>query len=56
MFDQFKGALFNYATWESAVYGLSHANELKHLRRQLFQQQLPYSKYKIDRYFYNDCI
>lgn len=32
------------------MYGLSHANELKDLRRQLFQQQLPYSKYKIQRY------
>jgi hypothetical protein len=47
----FKGGLIHYATWESAVYGVSHINELKHLRRQLFTQKLPYSKYKIERYF-----
>ena len=44
-----KGGLIHYATWESAVYGFSHANELKNIRRQIFQQQLPYSKYKISR-------
>jgi hypothetical protein len=47
----FKGGLIHYATWESAVYGLSHANELKNLRQQIFQQKLPYSKYKIERYW-----
>jgi hypothetical protein len=48
-FSQFKSGLCHYGTWESAVYGLSHANELKHLRRQLFQQKLPYPQYKINR-------
>ncbi|CAF1032156.1 unnamed protein product [Adineta ricciae] len=43
------GGLIHYATWESAVYGFSHANELKHLRRQLFPQKLPYPKAKIHR-------
>ncbi|CAF1079350.1 unnamed protein product [Adineta steineri] len=43
------GGLIHYATWESAVYGVSHAKELKNIRKQLFQQKLPYSKYKLDR-------
>ncbi|CAF1075586.1 unnamed protein product [Rotaria sordida] len=41
--------LMHYATWESAVYGISHANELKPLRRKLFQQKLPYPNYKIEK-------
>ncbi|CAF1028719.1 unnamed protein product, partial [Didymodactylos carnosus] len=39
----------NYATWESAVYGLTYANELKPLRKKLFPQQLLYTKYKRER-------
>lgn len=35
-----KGGI-HYGTWESAVYGLAHANELGSLRRQLFPQRLP---------------
>ncbi|CAF3398335.1 unnamed protein product [Rotaria sp. Silwood1] len=41
--------LIHFATWEAAVYGLHHANELKALRRKLFEQKLPYSKHKIER-------
>jgi len=48
-YGQITGALGNYGTWESAVYGLAHSNELKNLRRQIFQEKLPYSKYKIQR-------
>ncbi|XP_065343799.1 saccharopine dehydrogenase-like oxidoreductase [Cloeon dipterum] len=36
-----KGAGIHYGTWESAVYGLAHANELRPLRRQLFPHRLP---------------
>ena len=50
IFHIFKGGLIHYATWESAVYGFSHVSELKHIRKQLFQQKLPYSKYKTERY------
>lgn len=35
------GALINYGTWESAVYGLTHANELKSLRSQLCKTKFP---------------
>jgi len=48
-YGQVTGSLGNYGTWESAVHGLAHANELKSLRRQIFQEKLPYSKYKIER-------
>jgi hypothetical protein len=50
----FKSGLCHYGTWESAVYGLAHANELKPLRQQLFPQKLPYPKNKFNRYFYKD--
>ncbi|XP_055622742.1 saccharopine dehydrogenase-like oxidoreductase [Toxorhynchites rutilus septentrionalis] len=35
------GAVLHYGTWESAIYGLAHANELRELRSQLFQTRLP---------------
>lgn len=35
------GAVIHYGTWESAIYGLAHANELRGLRSQLFQSRLP---------------
>ena len=44
-----QGGLIHYATWESAVYGFSRAHELKSLRRQLFPEKLPFSKYRINR-------
>jgi len=31
----------NYGTWESAVYGLAHSDELRGIRQQLFPQRLP---------------
>jgi len=46
---QVSGGLIHYATWESAVYGFSHANELKSLRRQLFPQRLTYPKFRLNR-------
>lgn len=36
-----KGPSFNYATWESAVYSLAHANELRELRTKLYPIKLP---------------
>lgn len=36
-----KGASLHYGTWESAVYGLAHANELRGLRSKLFKEKLP---------------
>lgn len=35
------GAVIHYGTWESAIYGLAHANELRGIRSQLFQARLP---------------
>lgn len=35
------GASIHYGTWESAVYGLAHANELKGLRSKLYKERLP---------------
>lgn len=35
------GAVLHYGTWESAVYGLAHANELRGLRSKLFTTKLP---------------
>lgn len=35
------GAGLNYGTWESAVYGLAHADELRGIRTQLFPTRLP---------------
>lgn len=35
------GAVLNYGTWESAVYGLSHYSELRALRSKLFPTRLP---------------
>ncbi|CAF1243984.1 unnamed protein product, partial [Didymodactylos carnosus] len=43
------GYAVNFGTWESAVHGLSHAHELKPLRKELFPQKVPYSKYKKER-------
>lgn len=39
--DDTSGPSINYGTWESAVYGLAHANELKDLRSQLFPTRTP---------------
>ncbi|XP_011859004.1 PREDICTED: saccharopine dehydrogenase-like oxidoreductase [Vollenhovia emeryi] len=36
-----KGPYFNYATWESAIYFLSHTNELQQLRNKLYPTKLP---------------
>lgn len=35
------GAGVHYGTWESAIYGLAHANELRGLRSKLFKERLP---------------
>lgn len=35
------GASIHYGTWESAVHGLSTADELQTLRRKLFKERLP---------------
>lgn len=36
-----KKPVINYGTWESAIYGLAHADELKPLRQQLYPERLP---------------
>ena len=36
-----KSFVWNYGTWESAVYALAHENELRELRRKLFPIKLP---------------
>jgi short subunit dehydrogenase-like uncharacterized protein len=35
------GASIHYGTWESAIYGLAHASELRGLRSKLFKTRLP---------------
>lgn len=35
------GAAIHYGTWESAIYGLAHADELRGIRSQLFNGRLP---------------
>lgn len=35
------GAGIHYGTWESAVYGLAHASELRGIRTQLYSERLP---------------
>ncbi|RZC41854.1 Saccharop dh domain containing protein [Asbolus verrucosus] len=42
------GPIFNYATWESAIYGLAHAGELRKLRQQLHSKPLPSLKPKLE--------
>jgi short subunit dehydrogenase-like uncharacterized protein len=41
------GASIHYGTWESAVYGLAFANELRRLRTKLFPKKLPELKPKL---------
>lgn len=36
-----EGSCINYGTWESAVYGLTFANELREMRRKLYPEKLP---------------
>ena len=35
------GPMINYATWQSAIHGFSHASELVALRRELYPDRLP---------------
>jgi len=35
------GPMINYATWQSAIHGFSHASELAVLRRELYPERLP---------------
>lgn len=36
-----KGASIHYGTFESAVYGFAHANDLRGIRRELFKTKMP---------------
>lgn len=36
-----KGAQVNYGTWESLIYGVSHMNDLRELRKKLYPTKLP---------------
>lgn len=42
------GSGIHYGTWESAVYGLAHASELRGLRSQLYPIRLPRFEPKIN--------
>ncbi|KYM97012.1 PREDICTED: saccharopine dehydrogenase-like oxidoreductase [Cyphomyrmex costatus] len=44
-----KGPLFNYATWESAVHSLGHAEEVSELRKKLYPTKLPEFTPKLTR-------
>lgn len=48
-----QGSKVNFGTWQSAIYGLAHASELKSLRKQLnetlFQEPLPKSNFPLKR-------
>lgn len=39
--ENVKGSILNYGTWESAVYGLAHGDELRELRAKLYPTKLP---------------
>lgn len=39
----------NYGTWESAVYGIAFANELRALRTQLFPKRMPSFKPRLGK-------
>jgi len=41
------GPTINFATWQSAIHGFAHANELKSLRKQLYPERMPSSKPKL---------
>lgn len=53
---------FNYATWESAVYGIGSSKQLGPIRKQLFKSRLPKSNFQPLRkinflgYFYNNYL
>jgi len=42
-----KGTKVHYGTWQSAIYGLAHARELRPIREQLFPEPLPKPKFKL---------
>ncbi|CAL1548698.1 unnamed protein product [Lymnaea stagnalis] len=51
------GAAINTGTFESAVYGLAHWNELKSLRKALYPDPMPKYQYKVPKrsaLFYSD--
>lgn len=41
------GAMINFATWQSAIYGYAMAHELKPIRKVLFPEKLPSLKPKL---------
>lgn len=41
------GAAINFGTWQSAIYGLAHANELKSLRKSLYPERMSLTKPKL---------
>ena len=41
------GATVNFATYQSAIYGFAHADELKSIRRVMFPDRLPKLKPKL---------
>ncbi|KAG7198229.1 hypothetical protein KM043_005636 [Ampulex compressa] len=41
MTKKLSGAIVHYGTWESAIYGYAHANELRGLRTKLYPEKLP---------------
>ncbi|XP_025105844.1 LOW QUALITY PROTEIN: saccharopine dehydrogenase-like oxidoreductase [Pomacea canaliculata] len=46
------GIAFNYATFESAVYGFAYASELANIRKSLFPDPMPRSAHRVPkRYF-----
>lgn len=45
--DSGEKSVIHYGTWQSAIYGLAHAGELRPLRQQLFPTRLPKPKYPL---------
>jgi len=41
------GPTINFGTWQSAIYGLAHAGELKALRKSLYPDRLPATRPKL---------
>jgi len=43
------GAMINFATWQSAIYGFAMADELQAIRKALFPERLPNLKPKLEK-------
>jgi len=53
------GAALNFGTWQSAIYGFAHAQELRSIRKSLYPERLPTPEHKLrprGNLFYSDLV